>query len=165
MRIQCTFLAAVQAQMLSISVGGTGPALQVVNCFFFAGLFADLFGAAICFLTGRWLDLLTVEELVHLDRAWVAANVGTGPDGSVPRATWREYWVAGEIRGCLITAWMGFFCFVAGLMVYIWAEQPRAVQITSSICCGLLVAFVFPIILPHRRIPVMYHLRLKRLSD
>ncbi|KAK2464648.1 hypothetical protein APHAL10511_003341 [Amanita phalloides] len=62
----CTFIAGVQAQFISISLGRTGTASEVVNAFFFAGLFADIGAAILSVASARWYEMLTPEEAEHI---------------------------------------------------------------------------------------------------
>ncbi|KAK2464647.1 hypothetical protein APHAL10511_003340 [Amanita phalloides] len=66
----CTFIAGVQAQMISISFSRTDLASQLVNAFFFAGLLADVGASVLSAASARWFEMLTPEEAEHI-YAWL----------------------------------------------------------------------------------------------
>ncbi|KAF8340934.1 hypothetical protein F5887DRAFT_435307 [Amanita rubescens] len=60
----CTFIAGVQAQIITISYNQIDLASQIVNALFFAGLFADI--GAVSAASGRWYEMMMPDEAHHV---------------------------------------------------------------------------------------------------
>ena len=75
---QCTFIAGVQAQIITISYNQTDLASQIVNALFFAGLFADIGAATLSAASGRWYEMTMPEEADHV-YDWVCVSENSTP--------------------------------------------------------------------------------------
>ncbi|KAF5371367.1 hypothetical protein D9615_009669 [Tricholomella constricta] len=69
--LAATFMAAVQAQVMSTTLGLTReqetPALRAVNALFLSGFIFSLMSAFLAFLTSRWFQRLSPEECAYLE--------------------------------------------------------------------------------------------------
>lgn len=71
---QCTFIAGVQAQIITISYNQTDLSSQIVNALFFAGLFADIGAATLSAASGRWYEMTMPEEADHVYDWFIASD-------------------------------------------------------------------------------------------
>jgi len=70
--VGATFLAGTQAQVLSISIGITPEtaSIRATNVLWLSGLILDLMAAFLSYLTSRWLQRLSREEKMLLERVF-----------------------------------------------------------------------------------------------
>ncbi len=64
-RRQCTFLAGVQAAILTVTSTQTDVTAQIVNGFFFAGLVTDIGAAILSAASQRWFEMIRPDEAEH----------------------------------------------------------------------------------------------------
>ncbi|PFH47290.1 hypothetical protein AMATHDRAFT_6899 [Amanita thiersii Skay4041] len=70
----CTFMAGVQAQILSVIPDRDTTAVQVATAFFYSSLLANIFGGILGSLSARWFEMLTPEEADHI-YAWIGLEI------------------------------------------------------------------------------------------
>ncbi|KAF5371383.1 hypothetical protein D9615_009699 [Tricholomella constricta] len=167
-----TFMAAIQAQVMSTTIGLSRDqetaALRAVNALFLSGLIICVMAAFLAFLTARWLQRLTDDERMHLEvvfnnRTWrqhlrqtadhVIEQRDDGPSEKTPVTCQLDEQPSFLVR--LIHAYfayslfapmtlliIGVLCMTVGLLVLAWAEHSLAVAITLTVAC--LVVLPFP---------------------
>ncbi|KAG8813985.1 hypothetical protein FRC17_001345 [Serendipita sp. 399] len=81
--MQATFLAAVQAQVMSITISTPleeqTTATCFINAFFLMGLVLDIMSAFLAFLTFRWFQRLSNEEKQYLEDSFDSRRTMTTP--------------------------------------------------------------------------------------
>jgi magnesium-transporting ATPase (P-type) len=162
--LQGTFIAAIQSQVMSTTIGMTHPsrAVQVVNILYLGGLVLDLMAAFLAFLTARWLQVLVEEERALLEEAFderTAAKIASR--GMLPKTnqtansptvggptTIKHHdnsnfyikFMAFSLFSSFIILVLGASALLAGIIVFAWALQPKVV--------ASLVSLVFVATLP-----------------
>ena len=190
---QCTFVAGVQAQLLQMSYNQTDTASQIVNAFFFAGLFADIAASILAASSARWFEMLLPEEAKHVydwaldghqertespERDPDEEKGATKPPAGLEKAditdqecevvvlgrSLVERWLAIALQSGLFVALIGLGFLTAGVLVFIWAHTPIVVRILSTIACVSLALLLPPFFLPHDRTQTLRYVRLQRYS-
>ena len=162
---QATFFAGLQVSMLSASLSdNSSTSAKVINAFWLAGTFLDVFGAILSTLTARWLEVLEPEHVEVLETVW--ANRANLP----PRQTrwsmagFHDWIVATALFSGLGVIAVGMTLFIVGLLIYIWTKQPLLVSIFATTPVAVLTpllatTFLFP---SGRKENVIYILAAKR---
>lgn len=163
-------MASVQAQVVSGTLQNNGTIPQkLVNGFWLAGLSLDVYVTMLAALTERWFAILTPTDAAYLTRSWLdpdpAAHRAEDTELMPPndrRAVSRlekrlrnrkgaQHWVSWAVATGLFagmpTLAAGFICFIAGLFVYVWSEQPLLVSIIATIPLAVMIPFVGAILL------------------
>ncbi|KDQ50979.1 hypothetical protein JAAARDRAFT_73922 [Jaapia argillacea MUCL 33604] len=160
-----TFIAAVQAQAMSTTLGNQeAAAIRIVNALYLCGFVFDLMAACLSFLTSRWLQCLTMSEKCHLE---VIFGTRDGLSGKVlpscdddkenggwdtksdchsdPRPGLAERMLCSFFATCLFLPLpfliIGVVFMCLGLLVYTWEEHTRVVAILVS--CSYVVTLPF----------------------
>ena len=84
---QCTFLAGVQASILSMTATQTDVTAQIVNGFFFAGLVADIGAAILSAASQRWFEMIRRDEAEHVYDYLKEAQSDTRSEDAVEEQT------------------------------------------------------------------------------
>jgi hypothetical protein len=105
-------------------------------------------------LQARWLEVLHPPDVEFLNNTWAAEKE------DIPEATpeqsrrhakgFIEYCVAMALFSGLGVIAAGVTLFFAGLLVFVWSQQPRLVSIITTIPCALLSLFVGCLFIPHQ---------------
>ncbi|KAG9102526.1 hypothetical protein FRC06_001835 [Ceratobasidium sp. 370] len=140
--------------------------VEVINALLLIGVLLSTFGAVTALLSGRWFNLLNGPEVELLDHRWSCARpdptgdddtgedqalerkFGYTPEGRLPsphiqkmieRCTRdkRNLILAKAIFVPLHLITLGFFSFVAGLVIYTWEFRPLG----TAIACTCVTAF------------------------
>ncbi|ESK92273.1 hypothetical protein Moror_4671 [Moniliophthora roreri MCA 2997] len=158
------FLAGIQGQVLSLTVGQDGIHSDAVTALFFIGLFADVFGAVLSFASARWFEMITDREAAFWrERQWEAQHKTKGRQSTTLRLVDRWVFISIVSGPYLVT--IGLTAFVLGLLVYIYETQSLFLMILITLFCVFCFCFIPPFVLRHSRIQVLTHLRLQRRSD
>jgi len=144
-----TFLAGLQAQMLSLSFSDNSTtASRLVNAFWLAGIVLDVFGAVLATLTARWFEVLDAKCVEIFDADSDSTTLpqrnyeGVFP-GIIDKAISNSLFSAFTIVGC------GVILFFIGLVICVWEKQPLVVSVISTIPFAVLVPFVGVLFHPH----------------
>lgn len=169
--LMCTFVAAVQGQLLQMTYTQTDKTNQIINALFFAGLFADIGAAILSALSARWFEMLTPDEAAHVyDWLFEPWRDQEGLEAQVPPTDERkshfviEWWLYLGLKSGLYASFIGLGFLVTGLMLYVWAHTPMIVQVMSTVSFACLVLLLPPFFLPHDRIQALRLVRLHRFS-
>jgi hypothetical protein len=119
-------------------------AAQLINAFWLAGIFLDVFGAVLATLSARWFELLDVGEIAVLEAKWTE----TADHSSSVRALSIVHVVATALFSGLPIIASGVSLFLIGLLIYVWSSQPLLVAIISTIPSAMAI-FVAACFLPH----------------
>jgi len=150
-----TFVAAIQAQVMSATIGLTGAQethlLSAVNALFIGGLVLDLMAASLAFLTSRILQRLTPREKDYLELAFgrqaaqrehpdeTEAEVLLAPQSRLARIN--AAWCATSLFAPMPLLAVGVACMLAGLLLYTWSQHATAVAVLVSAAFGATVPF------------------------
>jgi len=148
------FLGGMQAQIMSASLSNNSTlSAKLVNAFWLAGIFLDVFAAVLAALTARWLEVLHPPDVEFLNNTWAAEREDIPPlkpdQSRKHRKGFIEYWVAMALFSGLGVLAAGVTSFVIGLMIFIWSQQPLLVSIIGTIPCALLAPLVGCLFIPH----------------
>jgi hypothetical protein len=147
--ILATFFAGLQAQMLSASLSDNSTmAAKMINAFWLAGIFLDVFGAVLATVTTRWLELLNSQETETLNQEWSAPR----KEFSIRKFRWSsllDTMIATALFSGFPLVACGVSMFLIGLVIYVWAMQPLLVSIISTIPFVVLSPLVAACFYPH----------------
>jgi hypothetical protein len=136
---QATFFAGLQVSMLSASLSdNSSTPAKLINAFWLAGTFLDVFGAILSTLTARWLEVLEPEHAEVLETAW--ANRANLPPRQMrwSLAGFHDWIIANALFSGLGIIAAGVTLFLLGLLLYIWTKQPLLVSILATIPVAVL---------------------------
>src|SRR6266550_3581388 len=165
---QCTFLAGVQAAILTVTATQTGVTAQIVNGFFFAGLVADIGAAILSAASQRWFEMIRRDEAEHAydylngtgtlpeirlkedeqlvvdektDSSFTQTmNVAVGPPATDSKRYFIiELWLILALKAPPYAAVLGFMFMVAGVMLWVWSHEGLVAKVLCTILCVLLV--------------------------
>jgi len=167
---QATFFAGLQVSMLSASLSdNSSTSAKVINAFWLAGTFLDVFGAIFSTLTARWLEILEPEHAEILETAWANQpnQPNLPPDPRQQRsslANFHDWIIANALFSGLGIISVGVTLFLLGLLIYIWTKQPLLVSILATIPVAVLTPFLATTLLfpSGRKDNVIYILAAKR---
>ncbi|QRW21464.1 cytidylyltransferase domain-containing protein [Rhizoctonia solani] len=139
-----TFIAGVEAQFFgTIAAIDTQDdiILQTSSGFLLVGILFSSFGAIAAFLSARWFELLNAEEVGWLEHRWAYARRET--DKPIPwvqslrvRYRVRNWFVAKSLMLPFYMILFGGIFFVAGVVLYTWATQPRLISVLCTVVTG-----------------------------
>jgi len=147
------FLAALQAQMLSVSLPDNGTlSAKFVNALWLAGVFLDVYAAVLATLTARWFEVLQPLDVEFLNDTWVTKARPTPSDRSRKHLKgFIEYCVATSLFSSLGVLSVGVVMFFVGLLIFVWAKQPLLVSIIATIPFAVLTPLTGCLFIPHER--------------
>ncbi|KAJ1304543.1 hypothetical protein OPQ81_005684 [Rhizoctonia solani] len=140
-----TFIAGVEAQFFSTvasSCAQYSVIVQASSGFLLVGILLSAFGAVAAFLSSRWFELLTAEEVEWLEHRWSYARGETNlptPSGqnSKYQHRFRNWLVAKSLMMPFYIILFGCLFFVAGVVLYTWATQVRLIAVACTVVTGL----------------------------
>jgi len=132
--------------MLSVSLSdNSSTSAKVINAFWLAGTFLDVFGAILLTLTAQWLEVLEPEHAKTLEMAWAnranRANLWTHQT-CLSLANFHDWIIANALFSGLGIISMGMTLFLLGLLIYIWMKQPLLISILATIPVAVLTPFL-----------------------
>ena len=150
---QATFFAGLQGQMLSgSSLDNSTTAAKLVNAFWYAGIFCDIFGAVLATMTARWFELLEDKEVEVLKKAWSGDRTALPSPRQVSQSLFL-YFVDSAIAFTLFAAFPivagGVILFLIGLVIDVWRRQPLLVCIISTIPVAIISPLIVLCFYPH----------------
>lgn len=146
-------------------------AIRAVNAFWVGGLILDVLAALLAFLTGRWLERLTVQERKHLEKEFSYSNGDEDEDYDSERHSQdkkhddesqpmhgqpqREHlWRTGDSQWLFYT-WLGMslfipmpllvfgiVCMIAGIYTYVWTQHSVIVASLVSLAGAIPLPFI-----------------------
>ncbi|KAH7339579.1 hypothetical protein B0J17DRAFT_752283 [Rhizoctonia solani] len=139
-----TFIAGVEAQFFSTVANVNAEdnvIMQVSSGFLLVGMLLSAFGAIAAFLSSRWFELLTVEEVEWLEHRWAYARRETNrptPPGQSPRHRYRlrNWLVAKSLMMPFYMILFGCLFFVGGVVLYTWVTQPQPIAVACTTVTG-----------------------------
>ncbi|PVF95827.1 hypothetical protein CPB86DRAFT_875383 [Serendipita vermifera] len=164
--LAATFLAGVQAQVMTITINTPidqqTTVICLINAFFVMGLILDLVAAFLAFLTFRWLQRLSTEEKSYLKITFEARSRRqkieelTEEGRSTNTADERGLSSKGGGIGEFFESWSALSLFIpmffvvvgvafmaVGIQIYIWTQQKRLVAILVTIAYVAVLPFIF----------------------
>ncbi|KAF8340179.1 hypothetical protein F5887DRAFT_1284286 [Amanita rubescens] len=168
----CTFLAGVQASVLAMTSTQTDATAQIVNGLFFAGLVADIGGAALSTASQRWFEMIGVK-LKHLYSH--LKETGEGTFVNVAASTFAtlaihkqqssmEVWLFLALKAPLFATMLGFGFMVAGVMLWVWSHEALIAKVLCTALCVLLVILLPPLAIPRDVKQTLKLFELRRVS-
>ncbi|KAG9040574.1 hypothetical protein FS842_002983 [Serendipita sp. 407] len=162
--IAATFLSAVQAQVMTISIN-TPPeaqttAIRLINAFFLMGLVLDIISAFLAFLTYRWLQRLSHEESVYLEEVFEAPITSLKDEEEAPGVDdeecttdatnsnsssiegWIVSWSALSLFIPMLFLILGVSSMAVGIQIFIWTQQKLMVAILVTIAYVTVIPFI-----------------------
>ncbi|CAE7078783.1 unnamed protein product [Rhizoctonia solani] len=140
-----TFIAGVEAQFFSIVATMNiqdNVMLQASSGLLLVGILLSAFGAIGAFISSRWFELLTAEEVEWLEHRWAYARRETNrpiPPGQNSRHPHRlrNWLVAKSLMMPFYLILFGCLSFVVGVILYTWATQIRPIALACTVVTGL----------------------------
>ncbi|KAG8825745.1 hypothetical protein FRC19_010589 [Serendipita sp. 401] len=147
-----TFVAAIQAQVMTISINASRPeqtpGVCLANALFVGGLVLDLVASFLAFLTARWLQRLSEEERSELERTFSARSTPKDEKKQLAIEEMRftdritHFWCSLSLFIPMPLVVLGVMCMALGLQIYIWTRHKLVVGILVSLAYLALVPFV-----------------------
>ncbi|CAE6438705.1 unnamed protein product [Rhizoctonia solani] len=166
-----TFIAGVEAQFFgTIAAIDTQDdiILQTSSGFLLVGILFSSFGAIAAFLSARWFELLNAEEVGWLEHRWAYARRET--DKPIPwvqslrvRYRVRNWFVAKSLMLPFYMILFGGIFFVAGVVLYTWATQPRLISVLCTVVTGLCGLVILGMYLKFEAKGVLSHTNFTRV--
>jgi len=131
--------------MLSASLSdNSSTSAKIINAFWLAGTFLDVFAAILSTLTARWLQVLEPKYAQDWETAW-ADQPNLPADQRQPRSSlahFHDWIIANALFSGLGIISVGVTLFLLGLLIYIWTKQPLLVSILATIPVAVLTPFL-----------------------
>ncbi|KAG8841268.1 hypothetical protein FRB91_002643 [Serendipita sp. 411] len=161
--IAATFLSAVQAQVMTISINTPSEAqttaICLINAFFLIGLVLDIISAFLAFLKYRWLQRLSHEESVYLEEVFEAPITSLKDEEEAPGVDEECTTDATRSNSSLIEGWivswsalslfipmlfliLGVSSMAVGIQIFIWTQQKLMVAILVTLTYVTVIPFI-----------------------
>jgi hypothetical protein len=135
--------------MLSITISSNDSlAIKLVNAFWLAAIFLDVFGAVLSTLTARWLELLDESEAEFLAESWTTTRLPRNMPTNC-RKRFAEALIATALFSGMGVVAAGVTLFLLGLVIFVWERQPFLVSVIATIPIAVLAPLVASCFIPH----------------
>jgi hypothetical protein len=152
--MQAGFVCAIQAQIMSITLGLSIPeqtnSIRAINALYLGGLILDIASALLAFLSARWLERLSPEERLFLEETFTRQNEARR---STPRdptrirrcwdpRRWFHTWMGYSLFCPMPLLVVGVNCMVAGIYIFAWTQQHIGVALAVTLTAACVVPMV-----------------------
>jgi len=124
-------------------------AIRAVRAFFTGGLVLDIMSAMLGYLTGQWLQRLTVEEktileetFAHRDMARRSSDHPTSQRHNFTLERIYYTWLGLSLFAPMPLLLFGIACMMAGIYTYVWSQYTTVVAVIITVAGAVSLPFV-----------------------